>query len=259
MVSSDVTHMICVPRGWSHQHPGICTRPLWPDLFHVLILTALCVCDPKQKSCSQYNYYTFTNSSTQSDLQPMILLMALLSITLNLNSAYETWIFFPPGQLFDGYDEEYQCPVLDEDRVSELPHWTVEQRNTTMSEAERLQRDWTFIFTSTCYLLLFQRACHQSLSQWHHLMSHESDSFLKSQTTFFFNAQQWAQTQSDNNPQTSSRKVFERENDQICELKVITVHKWSGGCICKMIASYLCVDRSVCSCVHLSLRLWSTL
>lgn len=75
----------------------------------------------------------------------------------------------------------------------------------------------------------------------------------------FFNAQQWAQTQSDNNPQTSSRKVFERENDQICELKVITVHKWSGGCICKMIASYLCVDRSVCSCVHLSLRLWSTL
>lgn len=60
--------------------------------------------------------------------------MALLSITLNLNSAYKT--FFPPGQLFDGYDDEYQCPILDEDRVSELPHWTVEQRNTTMSEAE---------------------------------------------------------------------------------------------------------------------------
>lgn len=23
-----------------------------------------------------------------------------------------------PGELFDGYDEEYQCPILDEDRVS---------------------------------------------------------------------------------------------------------------------------------------------
>lgn len=64
--------------------------------------------------------------------------MILLTALLNLNSAYETWIFFPPGQLFDGYDDEYQCPILDEDRVSERPHWTVEQRNTTMSEADRL-------------------------------------------------------------------------------------------------------------------------
>lgn len=23
-----------------------------------------------------------------------------------------------PGQLYDGYDDEYQCPILDEDRVS---------------------------------------------------------------------------------------------------------------------------------------------
>lgn len=25
------------------------------------------------------------------------------------------------GQLFDGFDDEYQCPVLDEDRVSIMP------------------------------------------------------------------------------------------------------------------------------------------
>lgn len=24
------------------------------------------------------------------------------------------------GQLYDGYDEEYQCPILDEDRVSSI-------------------------------------------------------------------------------------------------------------------------------------------
>lgn len=135
------THDLCSTRlepstSW-HLYPSTLTRcSCLHHLFHVLILTAHGVCDPKQKSCSQYNYYTFTNSSTQSDLQPVILLMALLSITLNLNSAYKT--FFPPGQLFDGYDDEYQCPILDEDRVSELPHWTVEQRNTTMSEAENI-------------------------------------------------------------------------------------------------------------------------
>uniref|UniRef100_A0A8B9KX30 Adenylate kinase 6 n=1 Tax=Astyanax mexicanus TaxID=7994 RepID=A0A8B9KX30_ASTMX len=33
------------------------------------------------------------------------------------------------GQLFDGFDEEYQCPILDEDRVggSEVFHWAVIQ------------------------------------------------------------------------------------------------------------------------------------
>lgn len=93
------THDLCSTRvepstSW-HLYPSTLTRcSCLHHLFHVLILTAHGVCDPKQKSCSQDNYYTFTNSSTQSDLQPMILLMALLSITLNLNSAYETWIIF---------------------------------------------------------------------------------------------------------------------------------------------------------------------
>lgn len=26
------------------------------------------------------------------------------------------------GQLFEGWDEQYQCPILDEDRVSTLSH-----------------------------------------------------------------------------------------------------------------------------------------
>ncbi len=30
--------------------------------------------------------------------------------------------FFPTGQLYDGYDEEYQCPILDEDRVSSISY-----------------------------------------------------------------------------------------------------------------------------------------
>ena len=30
------------------------------------------------------------------------------------------------GQLYDGYDEEYQCPILDEDRVSQTPHASFE-------------------------------------------------------------------------------------------------------------------------------------
>lgn len=34
--------------------------------------------------------------------------------------------FLSPGQLYDGYDEEYQCPILDEDRVSEIPHASFE-------------------------------------------------------------------------------------------------------------------------------------
>lgn len=90
------THDLCSTRlepstSW-HLYPSTLTRcSCLHHLFHVLILTAHGVCDPKQKSCSQDNYYTFTNSSTQSDLQPVILLMALLSITLNLNSA---WIIF---------------------------------------------------------------------------------------------------------------------------------------------------------------------
>lgn len=28
------------------------------------------------------------------------------------------FFFFYAGQLYEGYDEEYECPVLDEDRVS---------------------------------------------------------------------------------------------------------------------------------------------
>ena len=39
----------------------------------------------------------------------------------------ELWLlwwsdFLSLGQLYDGYDEEYKCPILDEDRVSEIMH-----------------------------------------------------------------------------------------------------------------------------------------
>lgn len=139
IVSSDVTHMICVPRGWSHQHPGICTRPLWPG-------AAVCTI------FSMFLYLQHTVSMTQSR-NHVLRTIITLSLTRLHKVIYSQWFcwwpcfqshwiwtlhgsFFPPGQLFDGYDDEYQCPILDEDRVSELPHWTVEQRNTTMSEAE---------------------------------------------------------------------------------------------------------------------------
>lgn len=39
----------------------------------------------------------------------------------NLTYTHITHIFlwlFISGQLYDGYDEEYECPILDEDRVS---------------------------------------------------------------------------------------------------------------------------------------------
>lgn len=36
---------------------------------------------------------------------------------LFLRIGFKKNIFFSLGQLFEGFDEEYQCPILDEDRV----------------------------------------------------------------------------------------------------------------------------------------------
>lgn len=59
--------------------------------------------------------------------------------------------FTNSGQLFDGFDDEYQCPILDEDRVSTRTH-TSNGEEIRSSETQRFWLLWpplTLAFFST--------------------------------------------------------------------------------------------------------------
>ena len=54
---------------------------------------------------------------------------------------------FPTGQLFDGFDDDYQCPVLDEDRVSKSQYITPPSGvfNSNVLNSNKLKHFWPIV------------------------------------------------------------------------------------------------------------------